>query len=57
MRGRVFPSMKDEVYVVDLVSHQTAKVERAQCKCVVGYVAVKVCIILYAVSRVLHFLL
>ena len=26
--------MKDEVYVVDLVSHQTAKVERAQCKCV-----------------------
>jgi len=39
--------MKDEVYVVDLlVSHQTAKVERAQCKCVA---AVKVCIILYAV--------
>ena len=32
--GRVVLSMKDEVYVVDLVSHQTAKVERAQCKCV-----------------------
>jgi len=58
VRGRVFPSMKDEVYVVDLlVSHQTAKLERAQCKRVAGYVTVKVCILLYAVSCVLHFLL
>ena len=56
VHGRVFPSMKDEVYVVDLlVCHQTAKVERARCKCVA--VAVKVCIRLYAVSCVLHFLL
>ena len=32
-------SMKDEVYVLDLlINHQTAKVERAQCKCIAGYV-------------------
>ena len=31
VRAKVFPSMKDEVYVVDLlINHQTAKVERAQ---------------------------
>ena len=41
VRAKVFPSMKDEVYVVDLlINHQTAKVERAQCKCIAGYVVV-----------------
>ena len=70
VQARVFPSMKDEVYVVDLlVNHQTAKVERAQCKCIAGYVVVQsfYCVIIMFltcslsascvhVSAVLHYL-